>query len=65
MADGSHHAQGQAKPDMVAFKNLRPELTPADRHGHIPGVRVGEAFANRGEMAILGLHTQICRGIWK
>ena len=57
--------QGQAKPDMVAFSRLRKELTPPDTHGHVPGVSVGDTFSGRGELAILGLHTQILRGIWR
>ncbi len=58
-----HPWQGQAKADMVAFKDLKEYLTPEDMHGHIPGVQVGSTFNNRGELAILGLHTMILRGI--
>jgi hypothetical protein len=29
----------------------------------LTGVKVGDKFANRGELAILGLHSQIMRGI--
>ncbi|GAX82589.1 hypothetical protein CEUSTIGMA_g10015.t1 [Chlamydomonas eustigma] len=57
--------QKQSKPDMVAYKELGPQLTPSpDRHGHLPGIRVGDSFNSRGEMAILGLHRQILRGIF-
>ena len=53
----------QRKPDMIAFKELRSELTPERRHGHIAGVEVGARFGGRGELAILGVHTQMMRGI--
>lgn len=53
----------RAKPDMIAYSELRGEHTPTESHGHIPGVRVGQEFQGRGELAILGLHTQMMRGI--
>lgn len=49
---------------MIAFKELRQELTPANPiYGHIPGVQVADEFTGRGELAILGLHTAMMRGI--
>lgn len=32
-------------------------------YGHIPGVAVGAAFVGRGELDMLGLHSQMLRGI--
>jgi hypothetical protein len=51
------------KPDMIAYKELREELTPQLAHGHLPGIPPGFEVFGRGELAILGLHTQIVRGI--
>lgn len=48
---------------MVANKQLRHTLRPPPTHGHIPGIAIGEQFANKGELAILGLHANINRGI--
>ena len=48
---------------MIAFKELRGQLAPKRVHGHIPGVEVGARFEGRGEIAILGIHTQMMRGI--
>jgi len=53
----------QKKPDMVAFKELREAWTPDREHGQIEGVPVGLKLRGRGEAAILGIHTQILRGI--
>lgn len=54
----------QAKPDAIAYAELRKKLTPQEVHGQIPGVRVGQVFPNRGELAILGLHCSIFAGIY-
>ncbi|KAL0021355.1 hypothetical protein WJX77_007695 [Trebouxia sp. C0004] len=56
------HASGRRKPDMIAFKELK-QLTPERVHGHIAGLEVGARFGGRGEVAILGIHTQMMRGI--
>ena len=48
---------------MIAFKELRGQLAPKKMHGHIPGVEVGARFGGRGEIAILGIHAQMMRGI--
>ncbi len=77
----------QAKPDMIAFKELKNKLTPKDYHGHPPGLEVvlscrkvalscgiepasrrwhaaqGAKLNGKGELAILGIHKQIVRGI--
>lgn len=53
----------QFKPDMVAFKELRGTYSPDKQHGQIEGVPVGLKLHGRGEAAILGIHTQILRGI--
>ncbi|KAL3157789.1 hypothetical protein ABBQ32_012213 [Trebouxia sp. C0010 RCD-2024] len=57
------HALGRRKPDMIAHKELRGQLSPPRVHGHIPGVELGARFGGRGEIAILGIHTQMMRGI--
>ena len=48
---------------MIAYKELRGQSSPARAHGHIAGVEVGACFGGRGEVAILGIHTQMMRGI--
>lgn len=53
----------QRKPDMTANKQLKAELRPLERHGHVPGIAIGQEFANRGELAIVGIHAEILRGI--
>jgi hypothetical protein len=58
-----HSCLQRAKPDMIAYKELRQTFPPAERHGHVPGIRVGQSFLGRGELAILGLHMQMMRGI--
>lgn len=54
----------QAKPDTIANAELGGELTPKCVYGHIPGIRTGQAFRNRGELAITGLHCLIFNGIY-
>ena len=54
--------QGQRKPDMVAFKELREKWTPRC-HGEIDGVPIGLKVSGRGEAAILGIHRNILSGI--
>eukprot|EP00983_Pelagomonas_calceolata_P004395 142691-Pelagomonas_calceolata.AAC.10 len=54
--------QGEKKPDMQAFSQLK-HLTPTVMFGHVPGMRPGDVFKNRGELAVLGGHTQYSRGI--
>jgi hypothetical protein len=52
------------KPDMIAFSELRGKHAPQhERHGHIPGVAVGDSFGGRGPLAILGLHADMMKGI--
>jgi len=46
---------------MQAYKKLKGEALNIT--GHAPGVAVGDVFANRGELAILGLHRRIPQGI--
>jgi hypothetical protein len=55
--------QRRAKPDMIAYSQLKEELTPAPRHGHVAGIPPGFEMWGRGEMAILGLHSKIVAGI--
>jgi hypothetical protein len=54
------------KPDMQASKKMKE--TSRDRiregiYGHIPGVAVGAAFVGRGELDMLGLHSNMMKGI--
>lgn len=55
----------QAKSDMVAYKNLRSNLTPTETIGHIEGVKPGLRVYGKGELAILGVHCNICGGIYQ
>jgi hypothetical protein len=45
---------------MIAFKETKGRLKPP-RFGEIPGVRIGSEWHGRGEVAIVGLHTQMMR----
>lgn len=56
-------AEGRKKADMIAFKELRHELTPDRTHGHLDGVPVGLKLGGRVDAAILGIHQQLIRGI--
>lgn len=56
-------AQGRAKPDMIAFSELKDKLAPPRQHGHVAGVKPGDQFKGRGQLAILSLHSQMMRGI--
>lgn len=50
---------------MVANKELkRPLKTPLETIGHIPGVKIGEIFRNKGELSIMGIHCNITGGIY-
>ena len=50
---------------MIAFSQRKVELgTPLETIGHIPGVRVGAKFQNKGELAIMGVHCNITGGIY-
>jgi hypothetical protein len=56
----------EAKPDMQASSQIKikyPLEVRSGLYGHIPGVAVGEAFAGRGQLAVLGLHSQMMKGI--
>ena len=53
----------QSKPDMIACKHLKGTLTPPKAYGHIAGIDIGACFGGRGEVAIVGIHTQMMRGI--
>ena len=58
---------GRAKPDMIAYKELRqkPLYTrlASRRHGELEGVPIGLRLSGRGEAAILGIHRSILSGI--
>lgn len=53
----------QRKADMKANSQLAPTLRPDRRHGHIPGIAIGDHFHGKGELAIMGIHTNINSGI--
>lgn len=64
----STNKQQEAKPDMqAASKLLTRKVSRRPQHprqyGHVPGVAVGAAFRGRGELDVLGLHTQMMAGI--
>ena len=58
-------ATGRAKPDMIAYSQVRDKYAPATtpRWGHVPGTEVGEKLTGRGEVAITGLHIRMMQGI--
>mmetsp|Transcript_4389 Transcript_4389/g.5070 ORF Transcript_4389/g.5070 Transcript_4389/m.5070 type:complete len:405 (-) Transcript_4389:85-1299(-) len=56
-------ALGRAKPDMIAYKELRFRHTPERSYGMLPGIPIGLRLEGRGEAAILGIHTKILSGI--
>jgi hypothetical protein len=54
------------KPDMQACSQLKEQMGSDIRSGvfgHVPGVAVGQQFLGRGQLAILGLHSQMMKGI--
>lgn len=48
---------------MVAYKELR-QAAREGVVGHIPGVAPGLQVQGKGELAILGIHCNICSGIY-
>ena len=48
---------------MVAYKEMR-RLDSEGKIGHIPGIRPGFKVNGKGELAILGIHCNICGGIY-
>lgn len=54
--------EGRAKPAMIAYKELRTR-SATKFHGAIPDVPIGITLRGRGEVAIVGLHTQLLSGI--
>jgi hypothetical protein len=50
---------------MKAFGDFKDELgTPLNTIGHIHGVAIGAQFNGKGELAILGIHSNITAGIY-
>jgi hypothetical protein len=49
---------------MQFFKNNKDKYTPLGVIGHIPGISLGQKFDGKGEIAILGIHCSIPRGIY-
>ena len=49
---------------MVAYKELNGKLTKRGHIGHIPEVPVGFEVNGKGELAILGIHCDINKGIY-
>ena len=58
-----HKREGRSKPDMIAWKDVNQQYPVPKRWGHVPGTRVGDTFAGRGEVAVVGLHTMMMQGI--
>eukprot|EP00892_Ulva_mutabilis_P000359 jgi/Ulvmu1/10323/UM061_0006.1 len=54
--------QGRSKPDLIANKELRSSQ-PQRYLGHPLGVRPGDLFEGRGELAALGIHSLMAAGI--
>jgi hypothetical protein len=54
----------QVKSEMQYFKNNKAKYTPLGLIGHIPGISLGQKFDGKGEIAILGIHCSIPRGIY-
>jgi hypothetical protein len=51
---------------MQACSQLKEQMGSDIRSGvfgHVPGVAVGQQFLGRGQLAILGLHSQMMKGI--
>ena len=63
-ATGDDHAvpMQRSKPDLVANSELRSSR-PQPYLGHPPGVRPGDLFEGRGELAALGIHSLMSHGI--
>ena len=59
--------EGRAKPDMIAYKELKHKFGNSSGyrrvHGEIAGVPIGLALRGRGEAAIVGIHCNILSGI--
>ena len=53
----------QRSADMVVLRELRGGRPLPRLYGHVPGVRIGDTFNCKGELAIIGVHRQIMRGI--
>lgn len=55
-AEARIKASGRAKPDMIAYSEVRDDHEPAcaPRWGHVAGTEVGESLTGRGEVAITG-----------
>ncbi|XRB16608.1 histone-lysine N-methyltransferase [Pseudoscourfieldia marina] len=52
---------GGHKPDMTAWGDCKKAFDIPRRHGHIPGVNVGDIFSGRGEAAAVGVHMMMQR----
>ena len=48
---------------MIAHSEVNKEYPVSKMWGHVPGTRVGDTFAGRGEVSVVGLHTRMMQGI--
>ena len=48
---------------MTAWGDCKKAFDIPRRHGHIPGVNVGDIFSGRGEAAAVGVHNMMMQGI--
>lgn len=56
--------ENKPNPDMQACRDLRPQYRRLwQNHGEIEGVPIGLVVEGRGEASILGIHSQITKGI--
>jgi hypothetical protein len=64
---GELQREGRAKPDMIAYAEVRrrPQFAALDRkiNGALPDIPVGVRLKGRGECAIVGIHNKILSGI--
>jgi len=53
----------QAKPDMTATSRMKKEqllLNACPRViGYVPGVQPGDVFSGKGELRVLGIHSEV------
>lgn len=62
---GELEAQRQAKPDMVACREMRGTLPKESyAHGHPLGVAIGQQVQGKGALSVLGIHCNITAGIF-
>lgn len=51
------------KPDMKVNSQMREMYYKPHMYGHIAGTAPGDVFYGKGELAIIGIHRTITKGI--